>query len=215
MHQFAIDTSRTEMDYELAFALYCGGLTFAEIMRHEKFRQFHPQRLAEFSSKNNWAEKKAEIARMQKGSATVNAAKLLQERLVTEGIKHQSFMLDELHRERRVFENRLKDEKTQLERLKIMGSMDDIARRTSKLDVEQHVNPITQGFAILVGLQVSTPDSQTNAPLGILRSNNAHLEGVVEADFVDLPPAGPEAPPPPPVNRPPGLKEMPPPGSLF
>lgn len=207
-------------DVELAYALYAGGMKVSDILLHPKFRGIPPQRMYERARNERWAEKRDEIRAIlqipydskqaQKGRAITNAARTLQERLMEEGIRHQEFMMSELHRERKIFENRPKDEETQMERMQILEKIDNVARKTSKLDEEKSANPITQGFAFLVHMQAKSGHSATltlqddsEASMGILSSNNAHVELPIEAEIVVSEEPGPD------------LKQMPLPGSLF
>lgn len=200
-------------DWDLAFAMYCGGLSLEEIAMHEKFRGIPPSTLRTAVSRQDWNGRRERLARLPQASAVDSAAKQLQDRLKTEGMRHQEFMLVELERERGVFTRRSKRQEEQYERLQALEKLDAMGRRISKLDEEKAANPVNQNFQFLVHLQANTPRNGSEASVGILRSNNAHLEGVDTPDFMpnyEIEPAGAT------ITLEPGeLKPMPPPGSLF
>lgn len=190
-------STTSKWDTELAFSMYCGGMTIQQIIETPEFSHLPHATVKNIAHTGKWADRRARLARLPHANAVDNAAKALQERLVEEGLEHQSFILGELKRERICFSRRPRTGDDQAERLKALQMIDDIARKTCKLDEEKKQNPITQGFAFIVHLQ-STPNSQLRkadevlenmpsailslpddkkAPMGILRSNNAIVEG--------------------------------------
>lgn len=200
----SLSTRKAAYNWELAFVMYCGGMAPSDIIKHKSFRGMTIETLNNKISTNGWPSRRAEIAQLRASDILTEKAKELAEALKIEGIKHQEFMLSELKRERRVFENREKTEEGQMERMQILDKMDVVARRTSKLDEQKEGNAVTNGFALLVHLQGNTQPALKNASTGILRSNNAHLEA---PETIEIDPA--------PEPAPPDVKPMPLPGNLF
>lgn len=174
-------------DWDLAFAMFCGGMNYDQIMAHAKFRGMPRSTLVSAASRQDWTGRKERLARLPQSNAVDNAAKALTDRLKTEGIKHQEFMLSQLERERSLFERKQKTQDGQADRLKILKDLDELGRRISKLDEQKEASPLTQNFQFLVHLQASTQRNGSEASAGILRSNNAHLEAV---DTLENSPSG-------------------------
>lgn len=203
---------RTKWNWELAFVLYCGGMSPSDIIKHKSFRGMPIEQLLHKISQNAWPTRRAEVAAMRATDILVEKARDLVENLKLEGIKHQEFMMSQLRRERNVLEGRQMTEEGQAERIQILDKLDQVARRLSKLDEQKEGNPITQGYAILVQMQANAHNPLREASTGILRSLNAHPEPVetVENDTIyDL-----NNEPDPEATKP-DVKPMPAPGNLF
>ena len=219
----SISKRKTEWNWTLAFVLYCGGMDPSDILKHQSFRGLTLNHLCNKIQTNAWAKRRAEVAQMRATDVLIEKTKDLAENLKIEGIKHQEFMLSELRRERRVFEDRDKSEEGQMERMQILDKLDQVARRTSKLDEQKEGNAITNGFALLVHLQGNAQPALKNASTGILRSLNAHPDEaettendtieVIEEDEAPKPPKVYPPKPPKPETIP--SKPMPAPGFLF
>jgi hypothetical protein len=214
-------------NFELAFVMYCGGMLPEDILKHEAFRGMNPQSLHRRISEYGWAKRKEEVSGMDKTSLLKASSKRLQEELEKEALTHQGFMLSEIRRERRIAEDRDHDEtiKGQLGRLEVLDRLDTMARKLTRLDEKQDVNPITSGFAFLVSVATTQNSSQLEAiktiplppekytpsaiiPLpedqdhstGIIRSNNAMPDSEEDPEITEEP------------SKP---REMPTPGNLF
>lgn len=170
-------------DWDLAFALYCGGMTFEQIRKTEWFQGMAPSTLYNYASQANWRDRRG-LMRDKVGGAM---AQNLTERITQAAETHQSFILDEIEQERLAFKKHPKGIKYQMDRLQILEKLDNVARKTLKLDESKAVDQTQQNFAILVYLQQHTPTDPKGPSLGILRSKNGHIGagGAVTFDPVE------------------------------
>lgn len=198
-------------NWELAFVLYCGGMSVSEILSHKQLRGMPESTLVHRITHYGWAKRRQEVATMDKTPLLKERARKLQEKLEEEALTHQDFMLSELRRERRVLEDRARDEKTQLTRLEALDRIDTLTRKLTRMDERQEANPTTMGFAFLVNQSAPQPVKVIEIPakptpsailplpddsehsMGILRSNNAMPD----------------------TDETPEMTKMPAPGSLF
>lgn len=178
-------STKPKWDWDLAFALFAGGLDYYQILARPEFRGLGINTLRSKATAGEWTHRRNKLARLEQASAVDNAAKALQDRLIEEGQKHQSFVLNELERERVIFQRQPRTLKDQMERLTILGKLDDIARKTSKLDEVKPANPVAQNFAFLIHLQDNTHLEGREAYTGILSSKNAIVEAEEDAEIAE------------------------------
>lgn len=173
-----------KFNYDLAFIRYCGGASWQEILADHT--HISKQALFDYAKNNEWEARRTILMNENRGTAVENAAKLLAERLANEAIKHQIFMLDNLERQRSLYDMRSHTEETQGTDLNLLDRIDVLARKVHKLDEQKAANPISVGYSVLIQLATSIPPDNKKAPLGILGPNNAYIGEVVEAENSDF-----------------------------
>lgn len=173
-----------KFNYDLAFIRYCGGASWQEILADHT--HISKQALFDYAKNNEWEARRTILMNENRGTAVENAAKLLAERLANEAIKHQIFMLDNLERQRSLYDMRDHTQDSQASDLGLLDRIDVLARKVHKLDEQKAANPISVGYSVLIQLATSIPPGDKKAPLGILGPNNAYIEGVLEAENSDF-----------------------------
>lgn len=158
---------------------------------------FHLPTLTAYSGRHKWATtRKAIFDKAGEGLRQKTA-----ERIEKARIAHQNFMLDQMEESREKIDgmkigeadpNMPEPEEGKPKRivsvgqkLALMGQVQDIANKVLKLDVEEKTDENMDGFRLLVALQGNTRPDDSEAPLGIIRSNNAHPEPPATLDLVD------------------------------
>lgn len=138
-------------DWELAYALYIGGMGPKEISQVEQFKGCSPRVIANYAHIKGWSKAKRE-ASTELGQ---QLARTLAERLAEAGDVHQEWMRQKLQRERDVINKALiidGNMTSQAERLKNMQILDEMTRKLTGLDERKQLNATQQNLNITVHL---------------------------------------------------------------
>lgn len=140
-------------DWDVLRALYLGGMELKEIVTVPRFAGLSLNYLKTTASDQKWRSAR-EAARAESTGAI---ARPLIAKMGDAEAAHQGWLLDTLERERRLFDQEtrgdLKGGKNQLERLKIINSLDETVRRQLGLDERKPVDDQSRNLGILIQLQ--------------------------------------------------------------
>jgi hypothetical protein len=174
-------------DWELAFALFVGGMSFNDILKTPNFQGMSKKMLQNRAAREEWIRQRKEYSE----TLGQSLAKPLVERLAEAADIHQEFMRVRLERERKVLDNfvitnNVKDQRDRLENLRLL---DDMSRKLTGLDDRKPVDNRQFNFNLTVHLASGAQPRQKNVKAGISGAGNAILEGVVTASKVLKAPA--------------------------
>lgn len=156
-------------DWDVIQALYLGGMELKEIVRVPRFKELSLTYLQKTASEKKWKAAR-EAARAE---STGSIAKPLIAKMGEAEQAHQEWLLNNLERERRLFDQETQKQmgggKNQLERLKIINSLDEVVRRQLGLDERKPVSDEQRNLGILIQLQSGPGQaSLTNIQVGLL-----------------------------------------------
>lgn len=164
-------------DWELAFALYAGGMNAQMIKDQPAFKGVALSAIYNRVKGERWNEKRMLLE--NEAQATLN--RTLAGRLAEAQASHESWVNNEVEKERIVLQSCEKkpgDLKDQSMRLGNLEKIDLIARRTLRLDEQKPMDPTALIFATLVHMQDNVPPRIKKAASGILGLKN----GISEED---------------------------------
>lgn len=198
-------------DWEVIKALYMGGMELKQIVQVPRFKELSLSYLGKRASEQKWRASREEA----RAEGTGQIARSLISKMAQAEEIHQAWLLDTLEEERKCFDKetikQLSGGKNQLERLKIIDSLDVSARRQLGLDDRKPVSTQQKNLGILISMQSGGHKSSMkisvaalNEPNGEVRASRGELEA---AEIIQSFQAEEQEEPAPKV-LPPGIKPL-------
>ena len=137
-------------DWDLAFALFVGGMTYKEISLQPQFRGINFRTIVSKGAKDSWGETR----RTMNETMGHNLARTLAERLAEAGDQHQEWLRMRLEKERALVNEMLMSRSMddQAKRLNNLKLIDDMTRRLTGLDDRKPLNATQNNLNITVHL---------------------------------------------------------------
>ena len=137
-------------DWDLAFALFVGGMTYKEISKQAQFRGCHWRTIVSKGAKDKWGETRKAVSE----TMGHNLARTLAERLAEAGDTHQEWLRQRLEKERALVNEMLitRSMDDQAKRLSNLRLIDDMTRRLTGLDDRKPLNATQNNLNITLHL---------------------------------------------------------------
>jgi hypothetical protein len=136
-------------DWPVIQALYLGGMALSDIVKIPRYAELSLSYLSKRASIGKWREMREKAQSEGAGLISLPLVERMQDAVNT----HQSWLLDQLATERKVFQRRLKTGKNQTERLESLRRIDDMTRKLLGMDDMKPLTPDKRNLGILIAMQ--------------------------------------------------------------